>query len=138
MSRLRRTISLEGQDDFYDEIEKGNKKIRKNYIIKSYVLGDYLNTNVSLEREAFNFPKDKSDKLFSYSQKDIEKQVAEITKEAFEDEGIRIPYEINPRREGDIEKIYGDITKAEKIMGWVPQRSVKDSVRSIIKKIENI
>ena len=76
----------EFEDDFYDEIEKGNKKIRKNYIIKSYVLGDYLNTNVSLEREAFNFPKDKSDKLFSYSQKDIEKQVAEITKEAFEDE----------------------------------------------------
>ncbi len=58
--------------------------------------------------------------------------------EAFKNEGVEIPYEIHPRREGDIEKIYGDITKAEKIMGWTPQRNIKDSVRSIIKKIENI
>lgn len=56
--------------------------------------------------------------------------------EAFEDEGVEIPYKIHPRRDGDIEKIYGDIKKAEKIMGWVPERDIKDSVRSIIKKIE--
>jgi UDP-glucose 4-epimerase len=62
--------------------------------------------------------------------------VMEIIK-AFESEGIEVPYEIQPRRQGDIEKIYGSIEKAKALMGWEPQKTIKDSVRSIIKKIEN-
>jgi len=55
---------------------------------------------------------------------------------AFKAEGIHIPYEINPRRSGDIEKIYGSIKKAKTLMGWEPQRTISDSVRSIINKIK--
>jgi UDP-glucose 4-epimerase len=56
--------------------------------------------------------------------------------EAFKKEGVDIPYQIAPRREGDIEKIYANIEKAKNLMGWEPQRDISDSVRSILKKIE--
>jgi hypothetical protein len=77
----------EFEDDFYDEEPRdGNKMIRKNYIVKTYVLGDYLNNNVSLERETFNFDKEKKDILYAFSEADIERKAAELTGELFSDE----------------------------------------------------
>ena len=71
-------------DDFYDEIpRKDNEPTRKNYIIKTYVIGRYLDTNVSLERETFNFDKIKADPFYPFSQHDIEKAVSEKVKELF-------------------------------------------------------
>ncbi len=32
--------------------------------------------------------------------------------------GVKLNYTIGPRRNGDIEKIYGDVSKAEKELGW--------------------
>lgn len=55
---------------------------------------------------------------------------------AFKLEGYDIPYKILPRRSGDIEKIYSDNTKAETIMDWFPQKTLGDSVKSIIKTIK--
>jgi len=55
--------------------------------------------------------------------------------QAFEKEGYNIPYKIMPRRKGDIEKIYGSIEKANKILGWQPKKSIEDSVKSILKTI---
>ena len=76
----------EFEDDFFDETDG----IKKNYIIKTYVLGDYLDSNVSIERETFDFHKDGNSLLFPYSQVDIEKKAGEITKEAFgEDVQVR-------------------------------------------------
>lgn len=73
----------EFEDDFYEEEHRENDVIRKNYIIKVYVSGEYLNDNVSLERETFNFEKEKSTELFPLSQIDIERGVANIVKEQF-------------------------------------------------------
>nr|WP_051567517.1 ATP-binding protein [Draconibacterium orientale] len=69
----------EFEDDFYDE-SNGSKK---NYIIKTYVLGDYLDSNVSTERETFDFHRDGSSIYFPYSQIEIETNAALITKEVF-------------------------------------------------------
>lgn len=74
----------EFEDDFYDEDPETGT--RKNYIIKTYVLGDYLDENVSLEREAFDFAKDKSEVYYPFSQKDIELKAAEMTKNAFSED----------------------------------------------------
>lgn len=60
--------------------------------------------------------------------------VMEIIK-AFEDEGHNVPYEIHPRRNGDIEKIYGDISKAKNIMNWEPKKTIQDSVKSTLKTL---
>jgi UDP-glucose 4-epimerase len=55
--------------------------------------------------------------------------------EAFKNEGVDVPYEIYPRRDGDIEQIYANIDKAKNVMGWEPIRGIKDSVKSILTKI---
>ncbi len=76
----------EFEDDFFDEVNDN----KKNYIIKTYVLGNYLDSNVSIERETFDFQKEGNHILYPYSQVEIEKQAGELTKEAFgEDVQIR-------------------------------------------------
>ena len=75
----------EFEDDFYEDFKtEEEKKTRRNYIIKTYVLGDYLDSLVSLERGDFDFP-DQKDSLF-LSQQGIENKAAKITKEIFKDE----------------------------------------------------
>jgi len=73
-------------DDFFQEFENQDKtKTKKDYIIKTYVLGDYLDSNVSLERGDFKFS-DQNSLFCDFSQKDIEYQAAEITKKIFNEE----------------------------------------------------
>jgi UDP-glucose 4-epimerase len=55
----------------------------------------------------------------------------------FKNKGYGIPFKIYPKREGDIEKIWADITKAKNILGWEPKNTLSDSIDSIIKYIEN-
>lgn len=42
-------------------------------------------------------------------------------------------YNIVNRREGDIPKIYSDISKAEKVLNWKPKRTLEDSIKSLLK-----
>jgi hypothetical protein len=62
-------------EEFY---EKNDGKSDKNYIIKAYVLGDYLDENVSIERGGFEFQKDSD--LTGISQSQIEIAALEIAK----------------------------------------------------------
>lgn len=49
---------------------------------------------------------------------------------AFEEaNGLKIPYEIVPRRPGDIAESYADVSKAERELGWKSRRSVTDMCR---------
>ncbi len=76
----------EFKDDFYDNTtNEDGQKIQKNYKIKTYVLGKYLDDNVSLERSEFEFHNNK-DLLYPFSQQEIEKEAAKITKEVFRGE----------------------------------------------------
>ena len=45
---------------------KGKKNIQKNYIIKGYVIGEYLTKHVSVERDTFNFDKEKADQFYPF------------------------------------------------------------------------
>ena len=76
----------EFEDDFFEEEQRGKETIRRNYIVKVYVVGSYLNDNVSIERETFNFEKDKYSDLYPYSQTDIEKGAADKVRELFNNE----------------------------------------------------
>ena len=40
----------------------------------------------------------------------------------------KVNYKIGPRREGDVEQIYADATKAKNILGWECQYSLGDSL----------
>lgn len=43
--------------------------------------------------------------------------------------GIKIPYEIAPRRAGDIDASFADPSKAERVLGWKTQRTIEDMCR---------
>jgi UDP-glucose 4-epimerase len=42
--------------------------------------------------------------------------------------GIKIPYVIGPRRPGDVEKVFADPTKVNKLLGWKAKFSIEDSL----------
>ncbi|MCR5176041.1 MAG: UDP-glucose 4-epimerase GalE [Anaerovibrio sp.] len=42
---------------------------------------------------------------------------------------IRVPYEIGPRRGGDLPVVYADAGKAEKLLGWKAKRNLADMCR---------
>jgi len=82
-TNLHKYIS-EFEDDFFEE-EKDTQS-KKNYIIKTYVLGDYLDGSVALEREGFYFEKDMPSIYYPISQADIEQKAAEVTKGSFNED----------------------------------------------------
>lgn len=68
-------------DEFYDKLANGNNNQERNYIVKSYVLGQYLDNHVSLERGGFEFNTDK-EILNTIEQNHIESTAADLTKNA--------------------------------------------------------
>lgn len=76
----------EFEDDFYDLQDKNGNEISRNYIIRSYVLSDYLDVNVSTEREGFDFDKNNSDIYYPFSQVEIERSASELTRNVFGDD----------------------------------------------------
>lgn len=90
----------EFEDEFYDTFGEGAKSTKKNYSIKIYILGKYLDDNVSLEREAFNFDKEKTTIMYELSQTEIERQAALLAKTLFSPEvKVRSEKKINRIRE---------------------------------------
>jgi hypothetical protein len=70
----------EFEDDFYEK-DASSESGGKNFIVRAYVFGGYLDRYVALERGGFDFPMDRD--LFNpISQADIEKQVAIIARDA--------------------------------------------------------
>lgn len=44
--------------------------------------------------------------------------------------GVKLPWEYAPRREGDIEAIWGNVDKANKVLGWSADTPLDDILRS--------
>jgi UDP-glucose 4-epimerase len=55
--------------------------------------------------------------------------VLEVIKTFEEVNNLKLNYEIGPRRTGDVEKIYGDVEKASKILNWKTEKSLKESLK---------
>jgi hypothetical protein len=68
-------------DEFFEESSSEREERDRNYIVKAYVFGLYLDANVSLERGGFEFPRD-DDLLHPISQFEIEQAAAYIAREA--------------------------------------------------------
>lgn len=43
--------------------------------------------------------------------------------------GVKVKYEIGPRRAGDLPKFWADSTKAQKVLGWHAERTLEDMCR---------
>jgi len=44
--------------------------------------------------------------------------------------GVKLNWEYAPRREGDIEKVWGNVDKANKVLGWKAEANIDDVLRS--------
>lgn len=76
------TYVPEFQDEFFEEvIKEAGKTSRKNYVVKAYVFGDYLDTSVDLEREGFMFEDDKANAYYPLHKAQIEAEAADIARE---------------------------------------------------------
>lgn len=71
----------EFSEEFFEPDASGDPSKGRNFIIKAYVFGEYLNDNVSLERGEFRFQYD-ADMFSGISQEDIEVKATEIAKQA--------------------------------------------------------
>lgn len=75
----------EFEDEFYEKHRSGEIDRERNYIIRAYVFGPYLDRNVSLERGGFEFRME-SDIIFGIAQATIEREAAAIAKESMGDD----------------------------------------------------
>lgn len=71
----------EFEDEFFENDPNGEIDHERNYIIKAYVFGPYLDRNVSLERGGFEFQME-SDLILGIGQTQIEQEAALIAREA--------------------------------------------------------
>ena len=44
--------------------------------------------------------------------------------------GVKVPYKVVERRAGDIEKVWGDPSRANKVLGWKACATIEDTMRS--------
>lgn len=56
--------------------------------------------------------------------------VFEIIKAFEHNTGVKLNYDLGPRRPGDVVSIYSDYTKAARVLGWQPQYDVNDIVKT--------
>ncbi|MFN0255655.1 UDP-glucose 4-epimerase GalE [Pedobacter ureilyticus] len=56
--------------------------------------------------------------------------VLEIINAFEQSTGEKLDYKIAPRREGDVEKTYGDVTKSKNILGWQTELDLNEMMRS--------
>ena len=55
--------------------------------------------------------------------------VLELIKTFEKVNGVKVPYSIAPRREGDSKSTYADNTYAKKLLGWEAKLGVEDMCR---------
>ena len=56
--------------------------------------------------------------------------VLEVIKTFESATGVKLNYKIVNRRPGDIEKIYADTTKANKVLGWKAETTMEETLLS--------
>lgn len=66
-----------------------NNGRQRNYSVKAYVLGSFLDENVTVERDGFAIGKDEDDLFSCVTENEIEKDAASVVKEYFYDEMTR-------------------------------------------------
>ncbi|MEA5033542.1 MAG: ATP-binding protein [Sphaerochaeta sp.] len=76
----------EFEEEFFEISEDDIGRHERNYIVKAYVLGNYLDENVSLERGGFEFNQMYASLSHPVSQSDIESEAAEMAKGIMGDE----------------------------------------------------
>lgn len=56
--------------------------------------------------------------------------VLELIKTFEQATGVKVNYTVGPRRPGDVEQVYADVTKANRELNWTARRSLAESLRN--------
>ena len=88
--------------EFFEKVKDGNETVHKNFTLKVYVFGRFLDDLVSLERGGFEFQKE-SDAIYGISQSDIEEKAAGLAKETVNSE-VQARFEKKVKRVNDYVK----------------------------------
>lgn len=64
--------------------------------------------------------------------------VKELVKVFEKVNGVKIPYVIAPRREGDVAECYADASKAYEILGWKAERGIREMCRDAWRREQNL
>ena len=56
--------------------------------------------------------------------------VLEVIKAFEESTGVKLKYEIGARRKGDVEKVWGDVTKSTQVLGWTAELGLNEMMSS--------
>jgi UDP-glucose 4-epimerase len=56
--------------------------------------------------------------------------VLEIIKAFEQSTGEKLNYAIGPRRGGDVEKVWGDVTKSSEVLGWKAELGIEEMMLS--------
>lgn len=64
--------------------------------------------------------------------------VLELVKSFIRVTGVPLKYSIGPRRAGDIEKVYADVTKSGKLLHWKSRISIDDALRDAWRWEQNL
>lgn len=72
-------------DDFFEVDDHGDQKVKRNYIVKAYVFGDFLDQHVSLERGDFDFFSEPN-LIYQIDQSQIEESAASIASSVLDEE----------------------------------------------------
>ena len=84
--------------EFFEDFKDQSPDDKGNYVLKAYVMGDYLDENVSVERSKFNFADDDETKLYPVSKNHIGSDVAKMLR-------TKMKSELKPRSDKKIEKV---------------------------------
>lgn len=103
---------------------------RDGTAIRDYIdVNDLAQAHVKAMQYLLNGENKKAMEFFNLGS-GIGSTVLEII-DAFEKaNNINIPYQIKPRRSGDIEQAYADYTAAEKLLGWKPSTPLQQSLKT--------
>lgn len=103
---------------------------RDGTAIRDYIdVNDLAQAHVKAMQYLLNGENNKAMEFFNLGS-GIGSTVLEII-DAFEKaNNINIPYQIKPRRSGDIEQAYADYTAAEKLLGWKPYTPLQQSLKT--------
>jgi hypothetical protein len=89
-------------DEFFEKVKDGNEEVDRNFTLKVYVFGRFLDDLVSLERGGFEFQKE-NDAVYGISQSDIEKRAAGLARETVNSE-VQARFEKKVKRVNDYVK----------------------------------
>ena len=115
---LRKSLTLFGDD--YDTKDGTNIRdfIHVVDLAKAHIAAiEYLNTASDNFYDVFNIGTGEGN------------SVLELIQTFEEVNGLKLNYQIGPRREGDTVKIYGDVTKANNILNWKTEKSLEEALR---------